>query len=92
MTVREPHENQFLWIYFEQNISIAIVGKNEKFHILNDEENARYVSAVEKRTAGGPSGGDGGAGTVSEPATIEDIDDPNDHDSGDPQVQVAMET
>lgn len=56
---------------------------------MNDEENARYVSAVEKRTGGGPSGGDGGAGTIDETATIEDIDEPR--DTGDPQVQVAME-
>lgn len=60
---------------------------------MNDEENSRYVSAVEKRSAGGASGGDGGAGTGgNEPAKIEDIDEPGDDDSGDPQAQVAMET
>lgn len=79
---------------YPQNISIAIVGKNEKFHILNDDENSRFVSDVEKRTAGGATGGDGGAGPGgNEAATIEDIDEPgDDDDSGDPQVQVAMET
>lgn len=39
----------FLSIF--QNVSIAVVGKNEKFHILNDEENTIYVSAVETRVA-----------------------------------------
>lgn len=55
---------------------------------MNDEDNARYVAAVEKRSGPAP-GNDGGAGT-GEPATIEDIDDPR--DPGDPQPQVAMET
>lgn len=63
---------------------------------MNDEENARYVSAVEKRTGGGASGGDGGDGGAgpggNEPATIDDFDEPGDDDLGDPQVQVAMET
>lgn len=79
----------------QQNISIAVVGKNEKFHIVNDEENARYVSAVEKRTAGGASGGDGGGAGPggNEEAKIDDFDEtPGDYDSGDPQPQVAMET
>lgn len=61
---------------------------------MGDEENSRYVSAVEKRSGGGATGGDGGAGTGGNEAaaTIEDIDEPGDDDSGDPQVQVAMET
>lgn len=58
---------------------------------MNDDENARYVSAVEKRS-GAASGGDGGGGTTEPAATIEDIDEPRHYDSGDPQVQVAMET
>lgn len=77
-----------------QNISIAVVGKNEKFHILNDEDIARYVAAVEKRSAPPPDGGDdGGSGAVggNEPPSIDDIEEPRDL-SGDPQVQVAMET
>lgn len=81
--------------FFQQNISIAVVGKNEKFHILNDEENARYVAAVEKRSGPPPDDGDGGAGVVggNEPASIDDFEEPRD-DQGpdDPQVQVAMET
>lgn len=82
--------------FLQQNISIALVGKNEKFHILNDEETARFVAAVEKRS--GPPPDNGGGGGSNEPATIDDFDthDPQDpknpRDSGDPQVQVAMET
>lgn len=73
--------------FLKQNISIGVVGKNEKFHILNDEENARYVAAVEKRS--GPPPDDGGPGG----AMIEDIADPSsERGPGEPQVQVAMET
>lgn len=76
---------------FEQNISIAIVGKNEKFHILNDEENAHFVAAVETR-GGPPNDPDDGSGAVgsNEPASIDDIEE--ERAPGDPQVQVAMET
>lgn len=86
-------------LLFQQNISIALVGKNEKFHILNDEETARFVAAVEKRSGPPPdNGGGGGAVGSNKPDTIDDFDthDPQDpknpRDSGDPQVQVAMET
>lgn len=86
---------QFVNFFVQQNISIAVVGKNEKFHILGDEENSRYVASVEKRTGAAP-GHDGSSGT-GEPSTIEDIDDPrddprDDQGPGDPQPQVAMET
>lgn len=80
-----------------QNISIAVVGKNEKFHILDDEENARYVAAVEKRSGPPPDGGDeGGSGAVggNEPASIDDFEEPRET-PGEPQPQVAtmaMET
>lgn len=70
-----------------------MVGKNEKFHILDDEENARYVAAVEKRS-GPPPGGDngGGSGAVgeNEPASIDGRRD--DRAPGEPQPQVATET
>lgn len=71
---------------FGQNISIAVVGKNEKFHILNDEETAFYVAAVEKRPPGPPDADFGG---VAAP-----IDDAVREDEGpeDPQVAVAMDT
>lgn len=80
--------------FFNQNISIGVVGKNEKFHILNDEETARFVGAVEKRSGPPPDDG-GGSGVVggNEPATIDDFDEPRDDQrSGDPQPQVAVET
>ena len=72
-----------------------MVGKNEKFHILNDEETARYVAAVEKRGGGPPDNDDGGAGAVgsNEPASVDDFDQPRDDQApGDPRAQVAMET
>lgn len=73
-----------------QNISIAIVGKDQKFRILNDEENKFYVAAVEKRTGpGGGSGGSGDASTASAPAPP--ADDPRDDRPGEPQASVAME-
>lgn len=71
-----------------------MVGKNEKFHILNDEENNYYVSATEKRTPGPPPGPDdsgSGAGS-SQPPNIDDGVPKPDEGPGDPQVQVAMET
>lgn len=70
-----------------QNISIAIVGKDEKFRILNDEEIKVYVAAVEKR--GGP-GGSGGSGDASA-APAPPADDPRDERPGDADAQVAME-
>lgn len=73
-----------------QNISIAVVGKNEKFHILNDEETAVYVAAVEKRGGPGSGGNDGDATISSSDVTDELIDTPR--DSGDPIPLVAMET
>lgn len=75
---------------FEQNISIAIVGKNEKFHILSNDENGHFVAAVETGPPTDP--GDGGSGAVgsNEPASIDDVEvEPA---PGNPQVQEAMET
>lgn len=76
------------------NISIAVVGKNEKFHILDDKENGVYVSAIEKRTPGQGPPGDGGSGAVgsSLPPPIDDPKDNEDVPGDDPQVAVAMET
>lgn len=62
---------------------------------MNDEDNARYVAAVEKRSGPPPDDGDDGDVGVggNEPATIDDFEDPRDEKGpGDPQVQVAMET
>lgn len=81
--------------FFQQNISIGVVGKNEKFHILNDEENAGYVAAVERRSGPPPDDNDdGGSGAVggNETARIENIDESRDDQGpGEPQPQVAME-
>lgn len=75
-----------------QNISIAVVGKNEKFHILNDDENGYYVAATEQRPPGPPPGGDdAGAGGSSLPKTIDEGVPKPDEGPRDPQVQVAME-
>lgn len=81
----------FLFL-FEQNISIAIVGKNEKFHILTDEENAHFIDAVETR-GGPPTDPDDGSGAVgsNEPASIDDMIE-EERAPRDPQVLVAMET
>lgn len=78
---------------FSQNISIAIVGKNEKFHILDDSEIAYYVAATEKRSPGPPPGpGDGGAGSVTPPSIDQEANKRDDKGPADPQVLVAMET
>lgn len=37
----------------KSNISIGVVGKDEEFHILSDEENQVYVSSMERRVPGG---------------------------------------
>lgn len=76
-----------------QNISIAVVGKNEKFHILDDKENNVYVSAIEKRTPA--SGSSSAPGDVGVGSSLPKPDDPKDDDDApgdDPQVAVAMET
>lgn len=57
---------------------------------MGDEENARYVAAVEKRSGPPPGGKNDGPGSTGEAASMEDI--PEARDTGDPQVQVAMET
>jgi len=74
------------------NISIAIVGKNEKFHILSDKENTYYVTATDKRPPGSPPPPeDVGVGSTL-PPPIDHDDKDTDDSRPDPQVQVAMET
>lgn len=68
-----------------QNISIAVVGKNEKFHILSDAENNEYVSAIERRPA------PGAAAEPETPAPGPSPDGPPGPGDRDPQVAVAME-
>lgn len=80
-------------VTFSQNISIAVVGKNEKFHILDDSENTYYVAAAEKRPPGPPPGpDDAGPGSSEQPSIDDAADKKEDKGPGDPQVQVAMET
>lgn len=58
---------------------------------MNDEDNARYVAAVEKRSGPPPDGGDDGSGGVG--GNIHPIiEDVQEEELGDPQVLVAMET
>lgn len=76
-----------------QNISIAVVGKNEKFHILDDSETSYHVAAAEKRSPGPPPGPDDGSVGSTQPPSVDDAaDKKEDKGPGDPQVQVAMET
>lgn len=78
----------FIWL---QNVSIAVVGKNEKFHILGDDENSYYVAATEKRPPP-PGPDDGGVGSTQAPSIDDAADRKEDKGPGDPQVLVAMET
>lgn len=52
--------------FFLQNISIGVVGRNEDFHILSDEENHVYVSSMERRVVAG--GAAAAAAAADEPA------------------------
>lgn len=72
-----------------QNISIAIVGKNEKFHILDDGENTYYVAATEKRPPGPPPGPDDGVGSTQPPSIDDAADKKEDKGPEDPRVTVA---
>lgn len=69
-----------------QNISIAIVGKDEKFRILEEHENAQYLTNIVRRGGGGigqaaaPSGG-------QPPADDDQPQPPNE-----PTPAVAMES
>lgn len=65
-----------------QNISIAIVGKDEPFHILNEDENSQYLTKIVRK------GGGGSAQAESGIAPRPDDDQP----PQDPIPIVAMET
>jgi len=78
------------------NISIAVVGKNEKFHILDDKENSQYVSLIDKRPPPpGPPPSGAGPGS-SQPPSVDKAQDEKDRaaEKGpvDPIPDVAMET
>jgi len=68
-------------------VSIAIVGKNHDFTILDESDTATYLTQIE---------GDDKRGRPTEPAMQDDTrppqDPPADEDPQDPQVSIAMET
>ncbi|XP_055614113.1 proteasome subunit alpha type-1 [Uranotaenia lowii] len=72
-----------------KNISIAIVGKGEKFHILEENENAQYLTNIVRRGGGGSqaAGSSGGA-----PPADDDQPQPPNDPAADPTPDVAMET
>lgn len=74
--------------FFLQNISIGVVGKNEPFHILSDEENQVYVSKLDRRAPGASSTEPEEPAAPLEPRGGDDDDAPGDDG---PQVAVAME-
>ncbi|XP_055638154.1 proteasome subunit alpha type-1 [Toxorhynchites rutilus septentrionalis] len=71
-----------------KNISIAVVGKDEKFHILEENENAQYLTNIVRRGGGG--GGQVDASGGQPPADDDQPQPPN--DPADPIPAVAMET
>lgn len=73
------------------NISIAIVGKNQPFKILNDEENMHYLSMA--KTKVGPTSGPSHRPDDDDqpPDTSDDPPEPR-PSPRDPQVIVAMES
>ncbi|XP_058450896.1 proteasome subunit alpha type-1-like [Malaya genurostris] len=70
-----------------KNISIAIVGKDENFHILEENDNAQYLTNIVRR------GGGGGAQASSGGQPPADDDQPQPpNEPADPIPAVAMET
>lgn len=63
-----------------KNVSIGIVGKDEKFHILEEEEIGKYLDKIVKRGGGPPPPPEGGPGTslhpISDPQPPPEIEDP----------------
>lgn len=70
-----------------QNVSIAIVGKDYDFTVLDEAATAAYLSQIE---------GDEKRGRPSEPVVQDDSrppqDPPADETPQDPQVAIAMDT
>lgn len=71
-----------------KNISIAIVGKGEKFHILEENENAQYLTNIVRRGGGGAA--QAGTSGGQPPADDDQPQPPN--DPADPTPAVAMES
>lgn len=69
-----------------KNISIAIVGKDEKFRILEEQENAQYLTNIVRR------GGGGAAGQAAPSGGQPPADDDQPQPPNDPTPAVAMES
>ncbi|XP_035909406.1 proteasome subunit alpha type-1-like [Anopheles stephensi] len=69
-----------------KNISIAIVGKGENFHVLDEQENDKYLSNIVRR------GGAAAEAAVSGQPPRDDGDDQPPNVPADPIPVVAMET
>lgn len=74
-----------------KNISIAIVGKGEKFHILEENDNAQYLTNIVRRGGGG-GGGAAQAGTSGGQPPADDDQPQPPNDPADPTPAVAMES
>lgn len=74
-----------------KNISIAIVGKGEKFHILEENENAQYLTNIVRRGGGGGGAAQAGTSGGPPPADDDQPQPPNDP-AADPTPAVAMES
>lgn len=72
-----------------KNISIAIVGKDENFHILEEQENGQYLTNIVRR--GGGSGSGHAASSGGQPPADDDQPQPP-NEPADPIPAVAMET
>lgn len=72
-----------------KNISIAIVGKDENFHILEEQENGQYLTNIVRR--GGGSGSGQAASSGGQPPADDDQPQPP-NEPADPIPAVAMET
>lgn len=57
-TKKTPNED--LLTILNRSFAISMVGKNEKFHILSDDESLHYFTAIKKHL-GTASSGDGGS-------------------------------
>lgn len=74
-----------------KNISIAIVGKDEKFHILEENENAQYLTNIVRRGGGGGGAAGQAASSGGQPPADDDQPQPP-NEPADPTPAVAMET
>lgn len=74
-----------------KNIFIAIVGKDEKFHILEENENAQYLTNIVRRGGGGGGAAGQAASSGGQPPADDDQPQPP-NEPADPTPAVAMET